>query len=219
MRSSRSRSIEIESEDTRESSNVSSSVSISTKCISSVLFILLLLVLGVYFVMNVLHQEFAIINYMGGRYHGAVRFWIPHGRGTLFFRDGSFYTGTFVNGIMHGRINSSLSNGTVRFSGTYVNGKAEGYGEEIVEADGGRTMYKGQWKNDKRSGEGTMEYFFTSINCASTYNGHWEHDRRHGYGVQKGKSGKVLYAGQWSYGSPLLISDNILTDLITRDCR
>lgn len=59
-----------------------------------------------------------------------------------------------------------------QYTGQFVRGDQEGYGECTY---GEGTIYKGQWKNDKFHGQGT--YIWPNGRSST---GNWVQDKRHG---------------------------------------
>lgn len=53
---------------------------------------------------------------------------LPHGRGNLYYTDGSFFTGTFVNGKAQGKGRLVSANGSY-YEGTIRENRMEGRGQ------------------------------------------------------------------------------------------
>ena len=66
----------------------------------------------------------------------------------------------------------------------FENGKIHGYGEVHNKEDG--WTYKGQWKEDKKNGQGVQAY-----EDKSKYEGEWLDDQKHGKGILYYKNGSV----------------------------
>ena len=75
------------------------------------------------------------------------------GPGKFVCEDGSYYIGSFENGLFNGKGREYYSNGKPRYKGDYVDGKREGKGKYIWR-DG--EYYVGHEKNDLRHGKGTQ---------------------------------------------------------------
>ncbi len=95
--------------------------------------------------------EFVSIGRYTGWFKGSrTKGYVPHGRGTMRYFNGSVYTGQWRNGKMHG-------NGSVRwedrssYSGEWVDGKRTGYGT-YTWPNG--DIYVGRWKENEMCGEG-----------------------------------------------------------------
>lgn len=84
-----------------------------------------------------------------GRYEGQVFNNIPHGRGTIIFKNGAIsgwkYRGDFDMGVMQGEANLLDEKTTLRYTGGYSNGKKAGFGKEF--AKNGVIKYEGEWVN------------------------------------------------------------------------
>lgn len=57
-----------------------------------------------------------------------------------------------------------------------------------------KAMYRGEWLNDKREGNGIMEF-----DDGSRYEGEWKNDRREGQGTKFYITG-AIYKGEWKDG-------------------
>jgi hypothetical protein len=95
--------------------------------------------------------EFVGLGRYTGWYKGnRIKGYVPHGRGTMRYFNGSVYTGQWRNGKMHG-------NGAIKwedassYSGEWHEGKRTGYGTYTW--PNGDT-YVGQWKDNQMCGEG-----------------------------------------------------------------
>jgi hypothetical protein len=58
-----------------------------------------------------------------------------------------------------------------------------------------QSIYKGQFKNNKRSGEGECKWL-----NGESYIGQWDNGLRHGHGRWSSKDGRETYLGEWSHG-------------------
>ena len=47
------------------------------------------------------------------RYYGMIQEGVPHGLGVLYYDDGKFDVGTFVNGLLHGFCRMNMENGDI----------------------------------------------------------------------------------------------------------
>ncbi|MEE1885930.1 MORN repeat-containing protein [Pedobacter flavus] len=108
----------------------------------------------------------------------------------------------------------SNTNQTIEYSGSVINGKANGYGEGIIKYMGkpGGT-YKGNWKDNYFHGQGTLDYSHVNAPKGDKYEGDWAYGKFHGKGtyfyligdkyigefVNGQKSGKGSYF--WKSGS------------------
>ena len=111
-------------------------------------------------------------------YNGQLMNRIKNGSGILYFKNGASYIGAFKNNkfsnhgklildnnlVYEGHINDELSNiiGKGKFcyseadycEGFWIDNMRNGYYEEII----GSVIYRGYYYNDKREGEGEIEY-------------------------------------------------------------
>jgi len=95
-------------------------------------------------------------------------------KGKVMYECGSEYTGERKNGRRHGQGELTLPNGDV-YSGTFVKGKREGYGQHSSHREEHRRgythaqVYKGEWKEDMRHGYGQQDFY-----DGSRFTGTWE---------------------------------------------
>ena len=71
--------------------------------------------------------------------------------------------------------------------------KKAGVGAYVHKSGGG--VYVGEWKADKKHGEGRMAF-----KDGAVYDGSWRHHKRHGRGVYRYVNGDS-YVGQWFTGA------------------
>lgn len=81
---------------------------------------------------------------------------LPHGRGTLFMKNGGRYEGEFVDGDLHGKGVYLYANGN-KYVGNFSNGKKHGIGHYTWAR--GET-YEGDFEDDFRTG---FKDFFVNI--------------------------------------------------------
>ena len=60
--------------------------------------------------------------YGGGSYEGQTVDGIPHGKGRMTYKDGSYYDGDWSNGIMHGKGKFYDSKNNIMQEGVYDKG-------------------------------------------------------------------------------------------------
>jgi len=129
------------------------------------------------------------------RYHGERdrRTGKMHGRGTLWAQNGDVYTGTFFQGLFHGRgeYRFSAEQGGGVYRGEFRHGRYHGQGEETY-PDG--SFYKGEFLEGERHGKGRMVYSNGNI-----YKGDWNRGKKHGKGVYTMEGGRK-YSGQFQDG-------------------
>lgn len=99
------------------------------------------------------YGEYEFNGHYSGWYRGnKLKGYLPHGRGTMRYQNGSVYTGQWENGKMHGNGTIVWEDGAV-YSGQWVHGKRTGHGS-YTWATGDR--YVGQWKENQFNGPGTF---------------------------------------------------------------
>lgn len=118
---------------------------------------------------------------------------MPNGVGKLYFENGCYFEGLFVNGEITGEDglyfypDGSLKRGSVK------NGKLEGHGKFVSKTGG--FVYEGNWVNDKPNGEGVELY-----PDGSRYEGHFvdgvKNDDNAAYRWANGK----VYTGPFKNG-------------------
>ncbi len=155
------------------------------------------------------------------KYEGQVTDGKPHGRGNMTYKDGGFYFGDWQNGTRHGKgiqLYSMVSELDI-YDGSWKDDKEDGKGVLVFKSgenyEGSmvkglrnrkgiqkfpendvlkRISYEGEWKEDNRTGNGTMIW-----NTGEKYVGEWLNNMRHEHGVQTfpENSTKVSYEGEW----------------------
>ncbi|MBR2406471.1 MAG: hypothetical protein IKB04_09630 [Clostridia bacterium] len=144
-----------------------------------------------------------------GEYSGDRVGDVPHGVGTMTYKDGSVYRGSWRDGKRHGHGEYRWSNRTYvgdwcddmiegRGRLTYDNGasvdgewkqwKAHGHIHAVF-CDG--FVYDGMAENGKRNGFGRLVY-----NDGAAYEGNWKDGERHGRGVMT-YADSSTYEGDW----------------------
>ncbi|KAL3775490.1 hypothetical protein ACHAW5_000235 [Stephanodiscus triporus] len=126
----------------------------------------------------------------GGEYTGEFFMDNIQGQGKLTL-GGVVYTGSFYNGLFHGRgMLENVGHGRVYFGG-FENGERSGEGEETHLDE---TRYKGEYKFGKRNGFGVL----FGPDGSEVYRGEWNEGLRHGKGTLKGGStGAGIYDGDF----------------------
>ena len=77
------------------------------------------------------------------------------------------------------------------FEGHWQNGKRHGLGVETR----GRWLYRGEWTQDKKHGNGRM----ICANGQEHFDGQWVDNKRHGRGSYKFGNGEII-TGEWRNG-------------------
>lgn len=121
--------------------------------------------------------------YVGG-WHEDLR----HGDGRQTWSDGAVFTGQWHGGVAEGLGNLIDAEGN-SFSGEWKSSVAEGLGSYVHESLD--LMYAGQWKGDRRHGEGVER-----IAGVCKYFGQFVSDKRHGFGMLEWENG-TWYTGTW----------------------
>lgn len=112
----------------------------------------------------------------------------------------------------------SSNNQKVHYLGEVENGKANGGGVGIWSTG---SLYKGDWKDNRRHGKGTIEsqngeryegnwingkregegkYYWPS---GEKYEGEWKDNKRHGKGILYDRDNNVQYEGMWKNDKPV----------------
>eukprot|EP00929_Paragymnodinium_shiwhaense_P027483 TRINITY_DN16122_c0_g1_i3.p1 TRINITY_DN16122_c0_g1~~TRINITY_DN16122_c0_g1_i3.p1 ORF type:complete len:261 (+),score=45.83 TRINITY_DN16122_c0_g1_i3:149-931(+) len=111
---------------------------------------------------------------LGLTYVGEFAHDVYNGKGVATFEDGSYYTGSWLDGKKSGWGEAANANGCA-YKGEWQDGHRHGYGCQEYE-DGSR--YEGFWENGLCSGQGK-----SLLQDGSRYEGGWRKGRHHGKGV------------------------------------
>lgn len=144
-----------------------------------------------------------LMDYDGGKYIGNVYDNLPHGYGTMIFKNGDIYEGNWTEGKMLGMGIMTYANGrqqggrwfdgtllvsnvkkdnTITYNGQTYTGESAGlvpHGYGIIELPGGQ-RYEGEFEFGFRSGIGTNYW-----PDGTTYEGEWENDEYNGFAIYK----------------------------------
>lgn len=137
---------------------------------------------GDYNVMGKRHGDGELTWDNGDRYVGRFRDGYIDGRGTIYFRDGTEYSGQWRNNRFHGDGTRRFKNGNV-YNGNYVDGKRQGQGKCYF-ANG--DMYSGDWKDDTIHGFGRYYY-----NNGHSFEGMFRNGKRNGRGKYQLTDGRI----------------------------
>jgi hypothetical protein len=110
------------------------------------------------------------------------------GQGAMFFENGNFYVGEFLNGKRCGQGKFTWTNGSA-YEGAWLNNNRHGHHKNHT----GFT-YEGEFQNDKYCGQGKATWADGSV-----YEGAWLNNRRHGHGHCKENNG-FTYEGEYKDG-------------------
>ena len=94
--------------------------------------------------------------------------------GTFKFNDGSYYSGDWENGIMHGYGMMHYADGGIYY-GNWSNNLRHGEGDMTYS---NRTTYSGEWKYDRPNGYGCRR-----VEDGNIYDGDWLDGVEHGHGI------------------------------------
>mmetsp|Transcript_50787 Transcript_50787/g.120686 ORF Transcript_50787/g.120686 Transcript_50787/m.120686 type:complete len:212 (+) Transcript_50787:103-738(+) len=108
-----------------------------------------------------------------GRRHGIGR-WTS---------DVGCYDGQWRDDVQHGEGHQEWSDGR-SYDGQFANGKFNGYGKMVWQAQLGVLSYEGQYQNDLKHGIGKFCWA-----DGRTYEGEWQNGKRHGKGLYTSSSG------------------------------
>jgi len=108
------------------------------------------------------------------RYEGEWKDGEKHGKGKMFFSDGSVYSGDFREGEMTGYGTRKYTNRS--YTGEFLLGEYHGEG---IYTDKNVT-YEGSFRRNKRDGTGKL----TNRSNGTVYDGKFSAHRKHGYGVE-----------------------------------
>jgi hypothetical protein len=158
------------------------------------------------------HQVLDALNERG-LYTGSIKNYLPHGYGTMKYRQGQEYDGNWDQGHWHGHGTLKNRNGDV-YEGKFVGDQKEGQRGTLKFSDG--RIFKGRFQEDHmREGrlsfpdKGYYEGLFQGVKRngfglyvfadGSHYEGQWKNDQMHGRGRMEWTDGG-WYNGDWYYG-------------------
>ncbi len=101
----------------------------------------------------------------------------------LIYRNGKCYYGQMIDNIPNGRGTLILPSGT-KYIGEFINGKRDGNGKCIYIPCRNRnnkkvsSIYCGQWKNDKKHGNGRLDTYDNYGRIKCTVLGYWENGKK-----------------------------------------
>lgn len=134
-----------------------------------------------------------------GTYEGEWVDGVAEGQGTITWDNGSHYEGEWADGMRNGQgtYTSTDGDGYV-YEGEFKNNERSGKGTMNWEAeDGTPWIYEGEFENGKRSGKGTMKW--GKDGETAVYEGDFADDWINGYGTCTWPSGQS-YEGEWKNG-------------------
>ncbi|GEM_PF-1303100 len=130
----------------------------------------------------------------GDRYQGNWRQGKPSGTGSFSLANGDHYEGNWVNGQRHSQGRLTLANEKGYYEGEWRQDQKTGFGTMVWQGHHShqRARYEGYWKNDLPEGHGTMTW-----SDGGTYQGSWQRGQRTGWGTLTWPNGDY-YEGEWS---------------------
>jgi hypothetical protein len=149
------------------------------------------------------HNVFVFSN--KDRYSGNFQATKMHGDGILLFSDGSCYRGQFKEGEMHGQ-GVLIQSDVTKYEGSFSKNKRDGKGKIVFGKSG--SFYIGDWKQNRRHGEGQFESFCNSrvlssvVVAGEKFKGLYSNDCRNGVGTSTHFNGETLTCS-WIDGSSI----------------
>jgi hypothetical protein len=110
---------------------------------------------------------------------------------------GNVYEGQWKADKYHGKGTLTMKEKKVQYNGEWINGTQEGEGTMIFFNEDGSVYnrYDGQWKNNKRHGNGVYNW----VQAGTRYEGSWVNDKQEGKGIITFANGDK-YIGDWKRG-------------------
>ena len=125
-----------------------------------------------------------------GKYRGKFKNDRASGQGTVWYNDGSYYSGEFKEGAADGGGKKIWSNGDT-YHGNFKRNRPHGNGT-VEEQDG--TIYNGTFVNGEANGKGIKRFPDNS-----SYQGEFKLGQAHGFGTFTDPNGRKL-TGTWENG-------------------
>ncbi|KAI2494112.1 hypothetical protein MHU86_20425 [Fragilaria crotonensis] len=132
----------------------------------------------------------------GSKYTGSLKDGMMHGQGTFHdTTNQTVYVGDFFHSLKHGQGEEEHADGNV-YVGPFVNGIRSGdEGCLYRKTPGGRSLiYEGQWVNNTMTGQGKCNDLITP--CKGSYSGEFQDGKRHGRGSFVSNDG-LKFEGDW----------------------
>ena len=152
------------------------------------------------------------------RYEGEWNAGLRHGNGVLKWSNGAVYQGGWKNDMLHGMGVFHLPSGLC-YEGEFYENKFQGLGV-LLWKDGKR--YEGSWYANRHHGYGCLTYPINDQRKRAFYKGEWKNGKRHGTGTMQWTNG-AKYVGEWAagkregLGKHIFPSSQVCIFLIERD--
>ncbi len=119
------------------------------------------------------------------------------GTGTYIQPNGSRYTGSFKDGVPHGKGRVEFANGDV-YDGEWDNDRMQGAGTYVFGSNSPSAgdRYVGEWRNDMMHGKGAYTFGPKSQFAGDTYVGEYRFGKKNGFGTYRWSNGS-RYEGEW----------------------
>jgi hypothetical protein len=125
---------------------------------------------------------------------------LSEGEGSMIFKGGNKYSGSFRKGLMHGKGKYEWISQGVVYSGDFKNNSITGTGNSFIDGDDsnsqGRydwpdgTYYEGELIEGIRNGRGKF------VGNFGEYEGDWRQGAKHGSGILRYKSSESKSSGE-----------------------
>ena len=136
----------------------------------------------------------------GSMYEGELKEWFPEGSGTAHYNDGTSFQGEWRRGIPRGPGERS-GPGMATLRGCFGEAGCSGPGSRVFEVDGEVFTYKGQLKDNRMHGKGTLAWPTPN---EKVYTGDFYNDSIVGSGrmswIETGENRKTVYEGAFQEG-------------------
>lgn len=124
-------------------------------------------------------------------YAGCTEDGIRQGAGMTRTADGGFFVGKYKDGEFQREGTLFDKDGNMLYSGGYYAGKRNGFGNSY--RPDGSVIYRGEWKNDKCHGNGTLY-----LVDGGTLSGQFRAGAAHGKCTLTDSEGRVIYSGSFA---------------------
>ena len=126
------------------------------------------------------------------------------GSGSIISDKGWTYEGGILRSMRDGEGVCSWPELGMRYQGEWKNDRRSGQGKSIIDHDGQYAVYEGMWEDDMRSGQGEMFW-----SCGASYSGEWKQDHPHGRGQAIFSPDGIKFEGEFDPGPRKLGSKGV----------